>query len=90
MPGDFPLELADELRAGGVRLTADGSLFDLRRRVKTPSELQGIRRAQRAAEAAMHHVRDGLRGGGEPTAESFAQARSGSSSRTAACRTTCW
>ena len=25
VPGDFPLELADELRAGGVRLTADGS-----------------------------------------------------------------
>ena len=69
VPGDFPLELADELRAAGVRLTADGSLFDLRRRVKTPSELEGIRRAQRAAEAAMHHVRDGLRGGGEPTAE---------------------
>ena len=90
VPGDFPLELADQLRAGGVRLTADGAMFDLRRRVKTPSELEGIRRAQRAAEAAMHHVRDGLARGGEPTAEQLRAARTGSSSRTAACRTTCW
>jgi Xaa-Pro aminopeptidase len=69
VPGDFPLELADELREAGVRLTADGSLFDLRRRSKTPAELEGIRRAQRAAEAAMHHVRDRLRAGGDLTAE---------------------
>lgn len=69
VPGDFPLELADDLRAAGVRITAEGELFDLRRRAKTPVELQGIRRAQRAAEAAMHHVRERLREAGEPTAE---------------------
>jgi Xaa-Pro aminopeptidase len=69
VPGDFPLDLADELRSAGVTLAVDGASFDLRRRVKTTAELEGIRRAQRAAEAAMHHVRDGLRESAEPTVE---------------------
>jgi Xaa-Pro aminopeptidase len=69
VPGDFPLDLADELRKAGVGVEADGALFDRRRRSKTPAELDGIRRAQRAAEAGMHHVRDRLREGGELTAE---------------------
>ena len=69
VPGDFPLDLADELREGGVTARADGALFDRRRRSKTEAELAGIRRAQRAAEAAMHHIRDRLREGGPTTAE---------------------
>jgi Xaa-Pro aminopeptidase len=76
VPSDFPLELADLLRARGVELSPDGALFDLRRRAKTPAQLAGIRRAQRAAELAMEHVRRRLAEGGELTAESLrAEAR---------------
>jgi Xaa-Pro aminopeptidase len=53
VPGSFPLELADRLRADGVELTADREAFVRRRRVKTDTELAGIRRAQRGAEAGM-------------------------------------
>lgn len=69
VPADFPLELADSLRAAGVTLTADGAGFDLRRRSKTEAQLDGIRRAQHAAELALAHVRDRLRDGGELTVE---------------------
>jgi Xaa-Pro aminopeptidase len=61
VPETFPLWLADRLRAEGFGLTVDGELFDARRRVKTDSELAGIRRAQRAAEAGMDTVRELLR-----------------------------
>jgi Xaa-Pro aminopeptidase len=61
VPETFPLWLADRLRAEGVELTVDGDFFDARRRVKTDAELAGMRRAQRAAEAAMDTVRDLLR-----------------------------
>jgi Xaa-Pro aminopeptidase len=56
-PREFPLELADYLRANDVQIRANGSLFDGRRRVKNEAELAGIRRAQRAAEAAMDAIR---------------------------------
>jgi Xaa-Pro aminopeptidase len=58
VPETFPLWLADRLRADGVELELDGDLFDDRRRVKTDAELQGMRRAQRAAEAGMDAARD--------------------------------
>jgi Xaa-Pro aminopeptidase len=61
VPEAFPLWLADRLRAEGVELVVDGDLFDDRRRVKSDSELAGIRRAQRAAEAGMDAARDLLR-----------------------------
>jgi Xaa-Pro aminopeptidase len=61
VPRDFPLGIADALRAGGVELTVDQKLFDDRRRRKSPHELAGIRRAQRAAEAGMAVARDLLR-----------------------------
>jgi Xaa-Pro aminopeptidase len=61
VPEDFPLWLADKLRAKGVELTVEGDLFDDRRRVKTESQLAGMRRAQRAAEAGMDTARDLLR-----------------------------
>ena len=61
VPHVFPLELADHLRANGVELTADRKLFARRRRVKNDAELAGIRRAQRAAAAAMDAVRESLR-----------------------------
>jgi len=50
---DFPVAIADRLRAGGVELTVDHRAFERRRRIKTPSQLAGIRRAQRAADLAM-------------------------------------
>jgi Xaa-Pro aminopeptidase len=53
VPGDFPLALGDRLRKDGVALTVDDAAVDLRRRAKTPVELEGIRAAQRAAEAGM-------------------------------------
>jgi Xaa-Pro aminopeptidase len=58
VPENFPLWLADRLRAAGVELTVDNELFDDRRRVKTAQQLAGIRRAQRAAEAGMDAARD--------------------------------
>jgi Xaa-Pro aminopeptidase len=53
VPGDFPLGLADRLRQDGVALTVDDSVVNLRRRAKSPLELDGIRVAARAAEAAL-------------------------------------
>ena len=61
VPGTFPLALADHLRAQGIELTADQSLFDTRRRVKNEHELAGIRRAQSAAQAGMTVVARMLR-----------------------------
>lgn len=53
VPRSFPLGIADVLRANGVELVVDQRLFDDRRRRKTAFELEGIRRASRAAEAGM-------------------------------------
>jgi Xaa-Pro aminopeptidase len=53
VPPDFPLFVADHLRANGVELTVDDDEFVRRRRIKSASELEGIRRAQKAADAAM-------------------------------------
>ena len=56
VPGDFPLALGDRLREDGVALTVDDSVVGLRRRAKSPVELEGIRVAARAAEAGMAAV----------------------------------
>jgi len=61
VPRTFPLELADYLRAEGIELTPDRETFARRRRVKSQTELDGIRRAQRACEAAMDAARELLR-----------------------------
>jgi Xaa-Pro aminopeptidase len=61
VPATFPLAHADRLRKEGVDLHVDRSLFEERRRVKSAHELEGIRRAQRAAEAGMDAARDLLR-----------------------------
>lgn len=76
VPADFPIELADRLRAAGLELAVDRALFEARRRVKSERELAGIRRAQAAAEAGMRAAAellcraepdgDGFRAGGEP------------------------
>jgi Xaa-Pro aminopeptidase len=61
VPENFPVWLADRLRAAGVALEVDQDLFDDRRRAKTEEQLAGMRRAQRAAEAAMDACRELLR-----------------------------
>ena len=61
VPDNFPVWLADRLRAGGVELDVDQELFDDRRRAKTEAQISGLRRAQRAAEAAMDACRELLR-----------------------------
>jgi Xaa-Pro aminopeptidase len=61
VPANFPVWLADRLRADGVELDVDQELFDDRRRSKTEAQVAGIRRAQRAAEAAMDACRELLR-----------------------------
>src|SRR6266550_4344276 len=61
VPANFPVWLADRLRADGVELEVDQELFDDRRRAKTEAQLAGMRRAQGAAEAAMDACRELLR-----------------------------
>ena len=61
VPHTFPLETADYLRENGIDVRVDREFFAGRRRVKNESELAGIRRAQRACEAAMDVARDLLR-----------------------------
>ena len=53
VPGDLPVAVADRLRAAGVTVTIDTPAVAARRRVKNAAELEGIRRAQRAAEAGL-------------------------------------
>ncbi len=53
IPGDFPVALADRLRQQGIRLRVDDRAVQRRRRNKVGTELDGIRAAQRAAEAGM-------------------------------------
>ena len=50
---EMPVVVADRLRADGVVLRPDHEAVAARRRVKSPAELAGIRRAQAAAEAGM-------------------------------------
>lgn len=61
VPPTFPIELADRLRAEGIDLTPDRDVFVRRRRKKTTAELDGIRRAQRGAEAALDAARELMR-----------------------------
>jgi len=61
VPKDFPVELADRLRSDGIALTVERDLFEDRRRSKTATEVAGLRRAQRAAEAALDVARGMLR-----------------------------
>lgn len=53
VPPTFRLNVADYLRAAGISLDVDVEGWQGRRRRKTPWELEGIERAQRAAETAM-------------------------------------
>jgi Xaa-Pro aminopeptidase len=61
VPWGFPLALGDRLRADGIELEPDDEFFTERRRRKNEFELAGIRRAQKAADAAMAAARELLR-----------------------------
>ena len=61
VPFDFPLAVAEHLRAGGVDVRVDAKHFEHRRRVKTPHQVAGIRRAQAAANEAMGLAAEMLR-----------------------------
>ena len=66
VPADLPVALADRLREAGVAVRVDAGAVEARRRAKSPAELEGIRRAQRAAErgmAAAEALIRGARGG---------------------------
>jgi Xaa-Pro aminopeptidase len=64
VPPEFPLGVADHLRAAGIELTVDPEAFVDRRRAKTGAQLAGIRRAQAAADAAMAVAARMIRDGG--------------------------
>src|SRR3954454_7188269 len=49
VPWDFPVAVADRLRQADVEVVPDHRAFEARRRAKTPAQLEGIRRAQHAA-----------------------------------------
>ncbi|HLX20942.1 MAG TPA: hypothetical protein VKR23_12395, partial [Gaiellaceae bacterium] len=61
VPSRFPVEIVDHLRSQGVTLRVDRELFDGRRRSKNATEIAGLRRAQRACEAALDVARQMLR-----------------------------
>jgi Xaa-Pro aminopeptidase len=61
----FPLALADYLRGQGITLTPDRVLFESRQRHKDARQLQGVRAAQRATEAAFDAAR-GMIGSASP------------------------
>ena len=61
VPATFPTGVADHLRANGIELRVDQPHFDDLRRVKNATELAGIRRACRAAEAGLDAGLDLLR-----------------------------
>jgi Xaa-Pro aminopeptidase len=53
VPATFRVLTADHLRANGIEVVVDTEAWMARRRRKTPWELEGIERAQRAVETAM-------------------------------------
>src|SRR4051794_25482778 len=69
VPAEFPVALADRLRERGIEVSAEHEEFARRRRAKNSAELEGVRRAQKAADAAMARAAELLRGGGSLTSE---------------------
>lgn len=61
VPGALAVAVADRLRAEGIEVVPDESEFVRRRRRKSQSELEGIRRAQIAADAGMAAAAEMLR-----------------------------
>ena len=61
VPREFPVGVADHLRENGVKLRVDADVFVARRRQKSGFQLEGIRRAQKAADAAMRRAAELIR-----------------------------
>lgn len=61
VPAELPVAVADRLRADGVEVVPDEPEFIRRRRSKSESEVEGIRRAQAAADAGMAAAAELLR-----------------------------
>jgi Xaa-Pro aminopeptidase len=61
VPGALPVAVADRLRADEVEVVPDELEFIRRRRSKNASEIEGVRRAQAAADAGMAAAADLLR-----------------------------
>jgi Xaa-Pro aminopeptidase len=61
VPAELPVAVADRLRADGVEVMPDEPEFIRRRRSKNASEVEGVRRAQAAADAGMAAAADLLR-----------------------------
>lgn len=61
VPGNFPLELADAIRAQKIKVTSRPAPLYPQRLLKTPSEIKAIESAQRAVEEAVHKAFDVLR-----------------------------
>jgi Xaa-Pro aminopeptidase len=68
VPPTFRVGVADYLRDRGIEVEVDTATWTARRRRKTPWELEGVERAQRAAETAMLTAAHLLRTA-EPTAD---------------------
>jgi Xaa-Pro aminopeptidase len=64
VPGALAVAVADRLRAEGIEVVPDESEFVRRRRRKSEAELEGIRRAQIAADAGMAAAAEMLRSAG--------------------------
>jgi Xaa-Pro aminopeptidase len=61
VPSSFPLGMAREMEQAGVVLEIDDERFAGLRRRKSPEELEGVERAQVAADAAVQRVKTILR-----------------------------
>jgi Xaa-Pro aminopeptidase len=62
VPADLPVAVADRLRRDGIEIVPDEREFIGRRRSKNASEIEGVRRAQAAADTAMSAAAELLRG----------------------------
>jgi Xaa-Pro aminopeptidase len=61
VPAALPVAVADRLRGDGVEVVPDEPEFIRRRRSKNPAEIEGVRRAQAAADAGMAAAAELLR-----------------------------
>ena len=61
VPADFPLGTADFLRGEGIELVVAAEPLFPQRQIKDASEIEGMRRAMRAAEAGMETAINELR-----------------------------
>ena len=75
VPRSFPTLVADHLRENGITIEPDHKFFADRRRVKNEAEMAGIRKSQKAAEAAMGAARDLIFAAEPRTARSRSTAR---------------